>query len=82
MLAAFVAAFVQRGHDRAVAGIEPEGVVDAAQYGLQLLAVLAILAGLVVRIDSHTVHACVPFDLSFTEDNYLPHPRFSRSDGI
>ena len=68
--------------DRAVAGIAPERVVDAAQYGLQLFTVFAILAGLVVRIDSHAVHVCVPFDLSFAGDTYLPCPRFSRPDAF
>ena len=82
MLTALVATLVQRGHDRAVAGIESEGVVDAAQYGLQFLAVLTGLAGRVLGIVSHAVHVCVPFDLSFAGDTYLPHPRFSRPEGI
>ena len=82
LLTAFVAALVQRGHDRAVAGIAAEGVVDAAQYGLQFLAVLTILAGHVVRIDSHAVHVCVPFDLSFTKGTCLPQARFSKPEAF
>ena len=56
LLTALVAALVKRGHDRAVAGIVPESVVDATQDGLQFLAVLTIFACCVVRIDPHTVH--------------------------
>ena len=82
LLSAFVAALVECGHDRAVTGIATERVIDAAQHGLQLLAVLAVLAGLVVWIISHAVHVFVPFVLSFARDTHLPHPRFSRSDGI
>ena len=79
---ALVAALAKRGHDRAVAGIAAEGVVDAAQYGLQFLAVLTILTCRVVRIISHAVHVFIPFALSFAKDTYLPHPRYSRPEGI
>ena len=48
--------------------------------GLQFLAVLSVLAGRVVRIDSHAVHVCGPFALSFTKDTCLPQARFSRPD--
>ena len=82
LLATLVATLVQRGHDRAVAGIAPERVVDAAQYGLQFLAVLTVLAGRVAGIVSHAVHVSLPFDLSFAKDTYLPCPRFSRPEGI
>ena len=53
-----------------------------AQCGLQFLAVLTVLAGRVVRIDSHAVHVSLPFDLSFAKDTYLPHPRYSRPEGV
>ena len=75
LLTALVAMLVQRGYDRAVAEIAPERVVDAAQYGLQFLAVLTVLAGRVARIISHAVHVSLPFDLSFAKDTYLPHPK-------
>ena len=82
LLSAFVAAFMQGGHDCAVAGIATEGVIDAAQDGLQFLAVLTILTYRVVRIISHAVHVFIPFALSFAKDTYLPHPRFSRPDAF
>lgn len=78
LLTALVATLVQGGHDRAVAGIATEGVIDAAQDGLQFLAVLAVLACRVVRIISHAVHVFIPFALSFARDTYLPRPCFSR----
>ena len=82
LLTALVAALMECGHDRAVAGIESEGVVDAAQYSLQFLAVLTVLAGRVVGIVSHAVHVSLPFDLSFARDTCLPHPRYSRPEGV
>ena len=45
LLTALVAALMQRGHGRVVAGIADERVVDAAQDGLQFLTALAVLAG-------------------------------------
>ena len=82
LLTALVAVLVQGCHDRAVAGIVPERVVDAAQYGLQFLAVFAVFAGRVVRIVSHAVHVFLPFALSFAKDTCLPHTRSSRPEGI